>query len=159
VIPVRVPATAKPVLASERRFAASRGHPLDSLPCPVCDGPLGDQVTVLVLAGIAPEDRKPAGATTGAAVAVHAACAGVPEEEPERPPRELPAWDEIEDRALCHLHAARNEMSEVRDWLNSDHRPPGSPLTAAQAGARREVLRITGEVKRLIDQAKDELHG
>jgi hypothetical protein len=72
---------------------------------------------------------------------------------------ELPAWDEIEAHALRHLHAARNEMSEVRDWLNSDWSPPGSPLTTAQAGARREVLRITGEVKRLIDQAKDELHG
>jgi hypothetical protein len=87
VIPVRVPATAKPVLASERRFAASRGHPLDNLPCPVCDGPLGDQVTVLVLAGIAPEDRKERGWTHGGAVAVHAACAGVPEEEPETPAR------------------------------------------------------------------------
>ena len=72
---------------------------------------------------------------------------------------ELPTWDEIERQALRHLHAARNEMSEVRDWLNSDWRPRGSPLTTAQAGARREVLRITGEVKRLIDQAKDALHG
>jgi hypothetical protein len=72
---------------------------------------------------------------------------------------ELPTWDEIERHALRRLNAARNEMSEVRDWLNSDHSPPGSPLTTAQAGARREVLRITGEVKRLIDQAKDALHG
>jgi hypothetical protein len=82
IIPVRVPADAKPVLANERRFAANRGHPLDDYPCPVCDGPLGEQVTVLVLAGIAPEDRKPGGWTTGSAVAVHAACAGVPDEEP-----------------------------------------------------------------------------
>jgi hypothetical protein len=84
MIPVRVPADAKPVLASERRYAANRGHPLDPLPCPVCDGPLGEQVVVLVLAGIAPEDRKERGWTTGGAVAVHAACAGVPEQEPER---------------------------------------------------------------------------
>jgi hypothetical protein len=87
MIPVRVRADAMPVLASERRFAANRGHPLDDLPCPVCDRPLGEQVIVLVLAGIAPEDRKPAGVTLGGAVAVHAACAGVPEEEPETPPR------------------------------------------------------------------------
>jgi hypothetical protein len=73
--------------------------------------------------------------------------------------RELPTWGEIEDRALRHLGAARNEMSEVRDWLNSDWSPPGSPLTTAQAAARSEVLRITGEVKRLIDQAKGILHG
>ncbi len=72
---------------------------------------------------------------------------------------ELPTWDEIENHALRHLHAARNEMSEVRDWLNSDWRPLGSPLTTEQAGARREVLRITGEVKSLIDQVKDVLHG
>ncbi len=71
----------------------------------------------------------------------------------------LPTWGEIEDRALRHLNAARNEMSEARDWLRSDWRPLGSPLTAAQAAARREALRIVGEVKNLIDQAKDVLHG
>jgi hypothetical protein len=67
---------------------------------------------------------------------------------------ELPTWAGIEAHALRHLHAARNEMSEVRDWLNSDWRPLGSPLTTAQADARSEVLRIVGEVKNLIDQAK-----
>jgi len=50
---------------------------MDGLPCPVCDGPLGDGVIVLILAGIAPEGRKLEGFTTGAAVAVHAVCAGV----------------------------------------------------------------------------------
>ena len=67
---------------------------------------------------------------------------------------ELPTWPEIEGHALRHLHAARNEMSEVRDWLRSDWRPLGSPLSNADATARSEVLRITGEVKNLIDQAK-----
>jgi hypothetical protein len=84
MIPVRVRADAKPVLASERRMAAHRGHPIDPVPCPVCGIPLGERVMVLILAGIAPEDRKEAGWTTGGAVAVHAVCAGVPEEEPER---------------------------------------------------------------------------
>jgi hypothetical protein len=37
---------------------------------------------------------------------------------------ELPTWGEIETRALRHLNTARNEMSEVRDWLNSDWSPP-----------------------------------
>jgi len=83
VIPVRVPASLVPVLASERRMAANRGHPIDGFPCPVCDRPLGERVIVLVFAGIAPEDRKPSGFTTGGAVAVHAVCAGVPEEEPQ----------------------------------------------------------------------------
>jgi hypothetical protein len=72
---------------------------------------------------------------------------------------ELPTWGEIENHALRHLDAARNEMSEVRDWLHSDWRPLGSPLTKPAADARSEVLRITGEVKDLIDQAKDKLHG
>lgn len=80
MIPVRVPAATMPVLASERRFAANRGHPLDEYPCPVCDGPLGERVIVLVFVGIAPEDRKPGGYTVGGSVAVHAVCAGVPEE-------------------------------------------------------------------------------
>ena len=66
----------------------------------------------------------------------------------------LPTWPEIKRDALSHLDAARGEMSEVRDWLNSDWRPLGSPLTGADANARREVLRIVGEVKNLIDQAK-----
>jgi hypothetical protein len=56
-------------------------HPLYGFPCPVCDQALGGEVTVLVFAGIMPEDRKPSGWTTGAGVAVHAACAGVPDEE------------------------------------------------------------------------------
>jgi hypothetical protein len=72
---------------------------------------------------------------------------------------ELPTWGEIENHALRHLDAARNEMSEVRDWLRSDWRPLGSPLTRPAADARSEVLRITGEVKNLIDQAKGILHG
>jgi hypothetical protein len=72
---------------------------------------------------------------------------------------ELPTWGKMRDHALHHLDAARGEMSEVRDWLNSDWRPLGSPLSDAAAAARSEVLRITGEVKNLIDQAKDILHG
>lgn len=71
----------------------------------------------------------------------------------------LPTWSEIESHALRHLDAARNEMSEVRDWLRSDWRPVGSPLTGASARKRTEVLRIAGEVKDLIDQAKGVLYG
>jgi hypothetical protein len=72
---------------------------------------------------------------------------------------ELPTWSEIEDSALRHLDAARGEMSEVRDWLRSDWRPLGTPLTPAQAAARDEVLRIAGQVKDLVDKAKGMLHG
>lgn len=72
---------------------------------------------------------------------------------------ELPTWAEIVNHALHHLDDARDEMSSVRDWLNSDWRPLGSPLTTPEADARGEVLRIVGEVKDLIDQAKGILHG
>lgn len=82
MIPVRVPADATPVLASTRRMRIERGHPLYDEPCPVCGNRLGDGVTVLILAGIAPEDQvlQPAGKwTTGVAICVHVMCAGVPE--------------------------------------------------------------------------------
>ena len=67
---------------------------------------------------------------------------------------ELPTWADIERQALRHLDAARSEMSEVRDWLRSDWHPIGTPLSDSAAEARSEVLRIAGEVKSLIDQAK-----
>jgi hypothetical protein len=80
MIPVRVPAGMAVTLANERRFApAAEGHWLHGQPCPVCDEPLGQGTTVLVFAGILPEDRKPGGWTTGAAVAVHETCALPPE--------------------------------------------------------------------------------
>jgi hypothetical protein len=80
MIPVRVPADAKPVLASDRVIDLQPTHPLalSQTPCPACDSPLAGTKIVLVLAGIAPGDRKDSGWTAGGAVAVHAACAGVP---------------------------------------------------------------------------------
>ena len=85
MIPVRVSADAKPVLASERRFRIGFEHPMGYAPCPACGKPLAGQSTVLVLTGIAPEaDKWPAEDragrwATGGAVLVHAACAGVPD--------------------------------------------------------------------------------
>jgi hypothetical protein len=135
VIPVRVPADAKPVLASERRFAAGRGHPLDNFPCPVCGGPLGEQVIVLVLAGIAPEDRKPAGWTTGGAVAVHAACAGVPEQELETPPRTV-TFD-LTDSDTFHVltTALEDYAGKVRD--RAEHEGAGGPFARWARLAKR----------------------
>jgi hypothetical protein len=67
----------------------------------------------------------------------------------------LPTWPEIEAHALRHLHAARNEMSDVRDWLRSDWRPAGSPLTDPAANARTEIVRAVAEVQAIIDRAKN----
>jgi hypothetical protein len=72
---------------------------------------------------------------------------------------ELPTWPEIKGRALRHLYTARTEMSEARDWLNSDWRPLGSPLPGEQGEARNEALRLIRQAKALIDQAKDVLGG
>ena len=83
MIPVRVPASLTPQLANSERFTVAGNHPMCAVPCPVCDEPLGFPVDdpplcVLVFAGIEPGRRQPQGHVTGGAVAVHAACAGVP---------------------------------------------------------------------------------
>lgn len=101
MIPVRVPAGTMPVLADERRFTILPGHPLYDELCPVCAGLLGELVAVLVFAGIKPASRKPGGQTTGAAVAVHAMCAGVPDEAPETVT--------AEDDAFCHYDVEDEE--------------------------------------------------
>lgn len=82
MIPVRVEAGLMPVLASQRRISIVPGHLMYLSLCPACERPLGEGVTVLVLAGIAPENRQPGGCVNAGTVAVHAACAGVPDEEP-----------------------------------------------------------------------------
>jgi hypothetical protein len=86
MIPIRVPAGLKVVLASERRMNIPRGHPLYLAPCPVCDRKLGDCPTVLVFVGIRLENRADSGEngyTIGGSVSVHAECAGVSDIEPD----------------------------------------------------------------------------
>lgn len=79
IIPIRVPASAAiHIEGGIRRL--SPDHPLFSALCPACGSHLEDQPTVLVYIGTHPEDRKESGWMTGAAVAVHAECAGVPAE-------------------------------------------------------------------------------
>lgn len=77
IIPVRVRSDSPITIVGDSRPALASDHPLADRDCPVCDSPLTEGALVLVLVGIAPPDRKPHGGwTTGAAVAVHAACAG-----------------------------------------------------------------------------------
>lgn len=72
---------------------------------------------------------------------------------------DLPTRAEVKSRALEHLHRARVAMADARDELNSDWRPLGAPLSDTDATARSEALRIVGEVKALIDEAKGVLGG
>jgi hypothetical protein len=67
----------------------------------------------------------------------------------------LPTADEMLGNAYDALHLARNTLSDARDWVKSDTCPLGRPLTTAQHEAVSEVLRVVGEAKALIDQAKD----
>lgn len=54
------------------------GHPHASSPCPVCDRSLSQAPITLVVVGIEPHKRAQAEAwCTGAAIPVHAACAGL----------------------------------------------------------------------------------
>lgn len=76
MIPVRVPADA-PIHTVGGIRTLDPDHALALTRCPVCDGWLSNNPITLVLVGILPEDRKESGWTTGGAVAVHAACAGV----------------------------------------------------------------------------------
>jgi len=77
MIPVRVHADFQPPYVAVKHVQPD--HPLvdTAFDCPVCDESLSDRCVALVPVGIQAKDRKPAGWTTGAAVAVHATCAGV----------------------------------------------------------------------------------
>lgn len=77
IIPIRTRVDAPITVTGPGRELAP-DHPLAERSCPVCDGPLAIGPVVIVLVGIAPEDRKPSGWTTGAGVAVHAECTAPP---------------------------------------------------------------------------------
>lgn len=117
MIPVRVPADLMPVLANERRFAPMNpDHPLAGEPCPVCEEPLGGGTTVLVFAGIEAGDRKegPGRWTTGAAVAVHARCAGVPATKPD---------GDASPDVHIDWHATPGEFRQLVEALAPNHSP------------------------------------
>lgn len=83
MIPVR--AEGLPRTATRTFDELPTGHPLRDEFCPACDEPLSEQPVALIYIGPGsdPEDQAKARAGrwhTGAAVAVHAACAGTTEE-------------------------------------------------------------------------------
>jgi hypothetical protein len=142
IIPVRVPAALMPVLASDRRFNILPDHPLYEALCPVCGGLLGETIVVPVFAGIEPESRKPGGFTTGAAVAVHAFCAGVPVQEPEAPPRTV-TFDLSDDDTA---HVLDTALKDYANQAEEAARRDGGSFTrwAAVADRMREQAEAAG---------------
>jgi hypothetical protein len=65
-------------------------------------------------------------------------------------PAGLPKWPEIKGHALGRLNAARDDLSEVANWL----RTVDSPLTPAEARECGEARRLAIQAKNLIDEAK-----
>lgn len=107
MIPVRVNADLRPVLASPRIMEAHRNHPVDPLPCPVCDEPLGEYPTILVFVGSLPGDSQ-----MGAAIPVHVRCTGYTEEEiVQKKEEEVPALGSDEPTRRRN----RADMDRVRD--------------------------------------------
>lgn len=80
LIPIRVHATLRPVLAGEP-FLLAADHPAARYACPACDEHLAcsgrdPRSVVLVFVGVAPDNQKTLGYVNGGAVIVHAECAG-----------------------------------------------------------------------------------
>jgi hypothetical protein len=67
----------------------------------------------------------------------------------------LPTREEIFQRAWSELDKASNALYEAGAWLRSDWTPVGSPLTTAQARARRSMQTAMATARRAIDRAKD----
>lgn len=63
-------------------------------------------------------------------------------------------WNAIAKNARDSVHRARTELSEARDWLNSDWPDGAGPV---DHDARQEAGRLISEAKALLDQAKNAL--
>jgi hypothetical protein len=57
-------------------------------------------------------------------------------------------------RAEAELERAYLALSDAADWLRSDWRPLGSPLTAVQAARRSAMFTAIETAKAAINQAK-----
>lgn len=66
----------------------------------------------------------------------------------------LPTAAEILQHAETELDRAYRALSDAADWLRSDWRPVGSPLTDAQAAQRRALFAAIETAKTAINQAK-----
>ena len=71
----------------------------------------------------------------------------------------LPTWNEILASALAELDQARGGLSESASWLRSDWRPVDTALSPAAGRPAWKAMRLIGQAKGLIDQAKGAFHG
>jgi hypothetical protein len=65
----------------------------------------------------------------------------------------LPTRDEMFANAEAELDQAYRALGNAADWLRSDWRPVGSPLTALQALRRRRMQAEISTAKYAINQA------
>lgn len=64
----------------------------------------------------------------------------------------LPTPEQMLNNTLAALMRAMSELSDARDWLNSDW-PPGCKLTAEQAAARTKARDAIAGAKNVIAPA------
>lgn len=69
-------------------------------------------------------------------------------------PAALPTPDEMLDRAKAELSVAYRALGDAADWLRSDWRPLGSPLTNEQARRRTAMRKAIDEAKDAINRAR-----
>jgi hypothetical protein len=67
---------------------------------------------------------------------------------------QLPTADEMLARAEQAMTDAYGRLGDAADWLRSDWRPVGSPLTDAQAARRSAMFAAIETAKATINRAK-----
>lgn len=68
---------------------------------------------------------------------------------------DLPTADRMIANAVQLIDDAYKTLGDAQDWLRSDWQPVGTPLTAEQATARRELQAGIGRAKTAINEAKN----
>ena len=113
-IPIRARSDS-PITTFGVRPPMTPDHPLADLGYQVCGGARTTEPITLVFVGVRPENRKPGGGwTTGAAVIVHAACAGLSPDQPAAPPK----FSFRADKDGIHL--ACEACGELATWPVND---------------------------------------
>ncbi len=64
----------------------------------------------------------------------------------------LPTPDEMLAAADAEMDKASRALSDAADWLRSDWRPVGSPLTGAQAARRTAMRKAINAAKAAIEE-------